>query len=47
VRENDGGQALFTADIIVTGGRPCGELDGLALVRALAEALKYQGFSAA
>jgi electron transfer flavoprotein alpha subunit len=46
VREEGGGQALFTADIIVAGGRPCGELDGLELVKALTEALKQQGLKA-
>jgi len=46
VREGGGGQALFAADIIVAGGRPCGELDGLKLVQDLAEALKQRGLSA-
>ena len=46
VREEGGGQALFAADIIVAGGRPCGELDGLKLVQELAEALKRRGLRA-
>jgi electron transfer flavoprotein alpha subunit len=46
VREEGGGQALFAADIIVTGGRPCGELDGLRLVQELADALKQRGLKA-
>jgi len=46
VREEGGGQALFSADIIVAGGRPCGELDGLQLVRDLTEALRRQGLKA-
>ena len=46
VREEGGGQALFAADIIITGGRPCGELDGLKLVQKLAEALKRRGLKA-
>ncbi len=46
VREGGGGQALFAADIIVAGGRPCGELDGLKLIQDLAEALKQRGLSA-
>ena len=46
VREEGGGQALFAADIIVAGGRPCGELDGLKLVQDLAEALKQRGLRA-
>jgi electron transfer flavoprotein alpha subunit len=46
VREGGGGQALFAADIIVAGGRPCGELDGLKLIQDLAEALKQRGLRA-
>ena len=46
VREEGGGQALFAADVIITGGRPCGELDGLELVQELAEALKRRGLKA-
>jgi len=46
VREEGGGQALFNADIIVTGGRPCGEFDGLQMVRDLAQALRQHGLNA-
>ncbi|MEJ2387585.1 MAG: FAD-binding protein [Chromatiaceae bacterium] len=46
VREEGGGQALFHADIIITGGRPCGEHDGLQMVRDLAQALRQQGLNA-
>jgi electron transfer flavoprotein alpha subunit len=45
-REEGGGQALFDAEIIVAGGRPCGELDGLELVQQLTEALRRRGLKA-
>jgi electron transfer flavoprotein alpha subunit len=46
VREEGGGQALFNADIIVTGGRPCGEFDGLQMVRELIQGLRQHGLNA-
>ena len=45
-RKEVGGQALFTADVIVAGGRPCGELDDFKLIRDLVEALKEKGIKA-
>lgn len=46
VRSQGGGQNLFSADIIVSGGRPCGELDDFKLVKELAQALKEKGVNA-
>ncbi len=46
VREESGGQNLFTADIIVSGGRPCGELDDFNLIKGLVQALQEQGINA-
>lgn len=46
VRGEGGLQNLFEADIIVAGGRPAGEIDGLNLVQQLVEALKEQGVNA-
>ncbi len=43
VRGEGGLQNLFEADIIVAGGRPAGESDGLKLVKELVEALREQG----
>lgn len=45
-RKEVGGQSLFTADVIIAGGRPCGELDDFQLVRDLVEALKEKGIKA-
>lgn len=45
-RKEVGGQALFTADIIVSGGKPCGELDNFQGIRDLVDALKEQGVKA-
>lgn len=46
VREEGGAQNLFVADIIVSGGRACGELDDFKLVKELTEALRSQGINA-
>ncbi len=46
VRGEGGLQNLFEADIIVAGGRPAGESDGLKLVKELVEALREQGVNA-
>lgn len=46
IREESGGQNLFTADIIVSGGRPCGEMDDFKLIRELVQALQEQGINA-
>ncbi len=46
VRGEGGLQNLFEADIIVAGGRPAGESDGLKLVKELVEALREQGINA-
>ena len=45
-RKEVGGQSLFTAEIIVTGGRPCGELDEFKLVKELVQALQEKGIKA-
>ncbi len=46
VRESGGAQNLFSADIIVAGGRTCGELDNFVLIQELVSALKGQGINA-
>lgn len=46
VRKEVGGQSLFTADIIVSGGRPCGEADDFKLIIELTDALKAKGINA-
>jgi electron transfer flavoprotein alpha subunit len=46
VRGGGGLANLFEADIIVSGGRPTGEIDEMKLVKELAEALKAQGVNA-
>ncbi|HNV85791.1 MAG TPA: FAD-binding protein [Candidatus Omnitrophota bacterium] len=46
VRVETGGQNLFAADIIVSGGRPCGELDEFKLIKELVEALREKGINA-
>ncbi|MCH9813826.1 MAG: FAD-binding protein [Epsilonproteobacteria bacterium] len=46
VRGKSGLQNLFEADIIVAGGRPAGEVDGLNLIQELTQALKDQGINA-
>jgi len=45
-REEGGAENLFIADIIVSGGRECGEIDDFRLVKELAQALKEQGVNA-
>ncbi len=45
-RKEIGGQSLFTADIIISGGRPCGQLDEFKLVQELVQALQEQGIKA-
>jgi len=45
-RKEVGGQALFTADVIVSGGKPCGDLDNFQGIRDLVDALKEQGIKA-
>ncbi|MBN1687573.1 MAG: FAD-binding protein, partial [Candidatus Omnitrophica bacterium] len=46
VRQEGGATNLFAADIIISGGRPCGEIDDFALVRELAKALQEKGINA-
>ncbi len=46
VRGEGGLQNLFEADIIVSGGRPTGEIDNLGLIKELVAALKEQGINA-
>ena len=46
MRLEGGTSNLFNADIIVSGGRPCGELDNFKLVKELTEALNAQGLNA-
>lgn len=45
-RREAGGQSLFTADIIIAGGRPCGELDDFNLIKDLVQALQDKGIKA-
>jgi electron transfer flavoprotein alpha subunit len=45
-REEGGAQNLFTADIIIAGGRPCGELDNFKLIQELTQALIEKGIKA-
>ncbi len=45
-RKETGGQSLFTADVIIAGGRPCGELDEFKLIKELVEALQEKGIKA-
>lgn len=45
-RKEVGGQSLFTADIIIGGGRPCGALDEFKLVQELVKALQEKGIKA-
>ena len=46
-RKEAGDEGLFGASVIVTGGRPCGELDDFKLIKELVEALEEKGISAA
>lgn len=45
-RKEVGGQSLFWADIIVAGGRPCGDLDDFKLIKELVQALQEKGLKA-
>lgn len=45
-RKEVGGSSLFSADIIISGGRPCGELDEFKLIKDLVQALQEQGIKA-
>ena len=45
-REAGGGDNLFVADIIISGGRPAGEHDDFQLIKELAKALQDQGVNA-
>ncbi|MEI8013158.1 MAG: FAD-binding protein, partial [Candidatus Omnitrophota bacterium] len=46
-RKEGGDDGLFTASIIVAGGRPCGEQDDFKLIKDLVTALEEKGISAA
>jgi electron transfer flavoprotein alpha subunit len=45
-REAGGGDNLFVADIIISGGRPAGDHDDFKLIKELAQALQDQGINA-
>ena len=45
-REAGGGDNLFVADIIISGGRPAGDRDDFKLIKELAKALQDQGINA-
>ena len=45
-REAGGGDNLFVADIIISGGRPAGDHDDFKLIKELAKALQDQGINA-
>lgn len=45
-RESGGGDNLFVADIVVSGGRPAGDCDEFQLIQDLVEALRKQGINA-
>ncbi len=45
-REEAGAENLFVADIIVSGGRECGEIDDFKLVKELTQALREQRVNA-
>ncbi|MFA5059674.1 MAG: FAD-binding protein [Candidatus Omnitrophota bacterium] len=45
-RKESGGQSLFNAEIIISGGRPCGELDEFKLIKDLVKALQDKGIKA-
>ncbi len=46
-RKEGGDQGLFTADVIIAGGRPCGEIDDFKLIKELVAALEEKGINAA
>ena len=45
-REEGGGDNLFVADIVISGGRPAGEHDEFALIKELVQALQEKGINA-
>lgn len=45
-REAGGGDNLFVADIVISGGRPAGERDDFQLIKELVKALQDQGINA-
>ncbi len=45
-REAGGGDNLFVADIIISGGRPAGDHDDFKLIKELAQALQERGINA-
>ena len=45
-REAGGGDNLFVADIVISGGRPAGERDDFKLIKELTQALQDQGINA-
>ncbi len=45
-REEGGGDNLFVADIVVSGGRPAGEHDEFKLIKELVQALQEKGINA-
>ena len=45
-REAGGGDNLFEADIIISGGRPAGDHDAFKLIRELSQALRDRGLNA-
>jgi electron transfer flavoprotein alpha subunit len=45
-RKEMGGQGLLQADIIIAGGKPCGELDEFQLIKDLVQALQEKGIKA-
>ncbi|HNX69283.1 MAG TPA: FAD-binding protein [Candidatus Omnitrophota bacterium] len=45
-REAGGGDNLFVADIVISGGRPAGEHDDFKLIKELVEALREKGINA-
>jgi electron transfer flavoprotein alpha subunit len=45
-REQGGGDNLFVADIVISGGRPAGEHDDFKLIKELVQALQDKGINA-
>ncbi len=45
-RQEVGGSSLFNAEVIIAGGRPCGEMDDFKLIKDLVAALQAQGIKA-
>lgn len=46
-RKEAGDDGLFSASVIVAGGRPCGEMDDFKLIKELVQAFEEKGISAA